>query len=74
VSKIRNNKPGTALTKREREVLQLIADGGDDISIGEELGLSRYTIHFHANNLLAKLDKPTRASAAVEALRQGLIK
>lgn len=72
--KVRNNAPGTPLTARELAVLQLIADGGDDASVAAELKLSRHTVHFHVYNLLAKLDKPTRTSAAVEALRQGLIK
>jgi DNA-binding NarL/FixJ family response regulator len=61
------------LTKRELEVITLIAEGLTDDGIGEALGISGGTAHFHACHVLKKLDKPNRASAAAEAVRRGLI-
>lgn len=62
-----------SLTKRELEVITLIAAGQPDTKIGETLGISPATAHFHAINVLKKLGKPNRASAAAEAVRRGII-
>lgn len=61
------------LTSREREVLGLVADGLSDRAIAAELGISGHTVHRHIANILAKLDKPTRASAVAFALRHQLL-
>jgi DNA-binding NarL/FixJ family response regulator len=62
------------LTKRELEIIKLIADGLSDGGIGEALGIAPSTAHFHACHVLKKLGMPNRASAAAEAVRIGLIK
>jgi DNA-binding NarL/FixJ family response regulator len=62
-----------SLTKRELQVITLIADGLGDIDIGEALGIAPSTAHFHACHVLKKLGKPNRASAAAEAVRKNLI-
>jgi DNA-binding CsgD family transcriptional regulator len=61
------------LSKRELEVITLIAAGHPDAEIGATLGISASTAHFHALNALKKLGKPNRASAAAEAVRRGII-
>ena len=61
------------LTKREVEVVYLIAEGLSDKEIATQLSLSQHTIHRHVSNILTKLDLPTRAAAAIFALRNQLI-
>ncbi|HKO91537.1 MAG TPA: LuxR C-terminal-related transcriptional regulator [Polyangiaceae bacterium] len=60
------------LSPREREVLRLVARGLSNRSIAHELGVSEFTIKRHVQNLLTKLDLPTRAAAASYAVRVGL--
>jgi DNA-binding NarL/FixJ family response regulator len=61
------------LTAREREVLRLIADGLSDEAIAERLVLSPHTVHRHVANIRSKLRQPSRAAAAAQAIRDGLI-
>jgi len=61
------------LTRREREVLGLVARGRSNGEIAEELVVSRHTVHRHVANILRKLDEPTRAAAAARAVRDGLV-
>jgi pimeloyl-ACP methyl ester carboxylesterase/DNA-binding CsgD family transcriptional regulator len=61
------------LSEREREVLALIAAGLSDAQIAAALVLSPHTVHRHVANIRAKLRQPTRAAAAAEAARSGLI-
>ncbi|HEU5480106.1 MAG TPA: LuxR C-terminal-related transcriptional regulator [Candidatus Tumulicola sp.] len=62
-----------ALTKRELEVLQLLAAGLDTDSIAGQLGLTRATVRNHVQNLLPKIGAHTRIEAAVLALKAGLV-
>jgi DNA-binding NarL/FixJ family response regulator len=62
----------TALSVRELEVLRLVARGASNRSIAAELGVSEFTIKRHVQNILTKLDLPTRAAAASYATRSGL--
>ena len=61
------------LTKREREVLRLIADGADNGEIGIELSISRHTVKQYVTNILEKLEVGSRVEAAVLAVREGLV-
>jgi pimeloyl-ACP methyl ester carboxylesterase/DNA-binding CsgD family transcriptional regulator len=61
------------LSEREREVLALVAAGLSDAQIAAALVLSPHTVHRHVANIRAKLRQPTRAAAAAEAARSGLI-
>lgn len=61
------------LTRREREVLELVAQGRTDRQIGEHLFISHRTVERHVSNLLAKLDACTRAELAAVAHRSGLV-
>lgn len=53
-----------ALTEREREVLGLIARGARNREIAGELALSEFTVKRHVQNILQKLDVPSRRAAA----------
>lgn len=61
------------LTRREREVLELVAQGRTDRQIGEHLFISHRTVERHVSNLLAKADARTRAELAAVAHRTGLV-
>ena len=61
------------LSEREREVLGLVAQGLSDAQIAERLVISPHTVHRHVANILAKLGLPSRAAAAANAARAGLV-
>lgn len=62
------------LTKREMEVLRLVAEGLNNQEIAERLFRSDHTVHRHLANILHKLNVPTRAAAVAQAARQGLLR
>ena len=61
------------LSRREIEVLRLVAEGLSNQQIADRLVLNEHTIHRHVANILMKLDVPTRAAAAAYAARQRLV-
>lgn len=61
----------TPLTKREMEVLQLVAQGLSNKEVAIKLKLSEHTVHRHVSNVLTKLDSPSRAAAVARASREG---
>ena len=61
------------LTKREREVLRLLADGMRNEEIGRNLHIAAETARAHIRNAMRKLDADTRTHAVAVALRQSLI-
>jgi DNA-binding NarL/FixJ family response regulator len=68
----RADGPLGELSRRELEVLVLIAEGLTNGEIAERLVLSEHTVHRHVANLLRKLGLPSRAAAASLAGRHGL--
>ena len=61
------------LTKREREVLRLLADGLSNEEIGKRLFLSPETVRTHVQKAMRRLEADTRTQAVALALRQSLI-
>ena len=61
------------LTRRQREILQLLADGGSTAVAARELGLSEETVKTHTKNVLARLGARNRTHAVAIALRECLI-
>ena len=61
------------LTRREREVLDLICAGHTNAEIAAKLFISAKTVDHHVSAVLAKLDAPTREVAATHAARLGLV-
>jgi two-component system, NarL family, nitrate/nitrite response regulator NarL len=61
------------LTRREHEVLELLADGLSNRAIAECLGISAHTVKFHVDALLDKLSARSRTQVVVKAVRQGLL-
>jgi len=60
------------LTEREREVLDLIAQGHNNEAIARQLVLSQKTVRNHVSNIFAKLQVADRAQAIVRARKAGL--
>lgn len=65
--------PLDRLTSREREVLQLIAEGNSNKEIAARLSLSVKTIEAHRTNLMSKLDIHDTASLTRFAIARGLV-
>ena len=63
---------GTGLTRREREVVQLVAAGRTNREIAHDLFLSPRTVDMHVRNILRKLDCRSRVEAAGRAREIGL--
>lgn len=68
-----DKSPYTILTHREREVLQLIAEGRTTKLIASQLCLSVKTIESHRRNLMDKLDLHSVAEITLYAVREGLV-
>ena len=64
--------PADALTRREGEVLELIARGLSNKRIARELGIAEKTVKTHVGHVLAKLGVTDRTQAALHAVRAGL--
>ncbi len=64
---------GAPLTTREREVLELMADGASNRIIASRLAISRHTVKFHVASILTKLGAGSRTEAVATALRAGLL-
>jgi ATP/maltotriose-dependent transcriptional regulator MalT len=61
------------LSRREREVLTLVANGLSDREIAEQLIVSPHTVHRHVANIRHKLGRGSRTAAVAEAARLGLL-
>ncbi|KRK73214.1 response regulator [Lacticaseibacillus nasuensis] len=61
------------LTNREREVLQLIAQGKSNQEIATELFITLKTVKTHVSNILAKLEVEDRTQAAIYAFKHHLV-
>jgi NarL family two-component system response regulator LiaR len=79
IQEIRGSKkeeinPFTELTKRESEVIKLIAGGKSNSKIAEELVISENTVKGHVSNILSKLHLADRTQAAVYAWQKGIVR
>ena len=61
------------LTAREREILQLLADGLSNADVAQRLFISQETVKSHVRHILAKLEADTRTQAVAIALRESII-
>ena len=61
------------LTGREREILQLLADGMSNADVAQRLFISQETVKSHVRHILAKLEAETRTQAVAIALREAMI-
>jgi DNA-binding NarL/FixJ family response regulator len=61
------------LSARQREILQMLADGMQTDHVADKLGLSTETVRTHTKRFLAKLSADTRTQAVAIGIRNGLI-
>jgi len=61
------------LSARQREILQMLADGMSTDAVATSLGLSTETVRTHTKRILAKLEASTRTQAVAIGIRYGLI-
>jgi DNA-binding NarL/FixJ family response regulator len=61
------------LTGREREILQLLADGMSNADVAKQLFISQETVKSHVRHILTKLEADTRTHAVAIALREAII-
>lgn len=62
------------LSRRELEVLRLMAMGWDTLRIASELGISRHTVRNHIRNLRQRLNASTKLDAVVKGIRLGILR
>jgi NarL family two-component system response regulator YdfI len=62
-----------SLTPRERQILDLLAEGLGNKEIAWQLQISEHTVKFHVSSILGKLGASTRTEAVTQGLRRGLI-
>ena len=73
VSRLESAGPEERLTRREREVLELVVEGRTNRQIGGELHITEGTAALHVSRILGKLEVKTRGQAAAVARRAGLV-
>jgi len=78
IKEVRGRRPRQAhsillqLTKREREVLELMAQGMENVEIARALVVTEHTVKFHVSNIYGKLGVRSRTEAILLALREGV--
>ncbi|HEU5148397.1 MAG TPA: response regulator transcription factor [Chryseosolibacter sp.] len=70
-SQVRKSTNG--LTLREKQVLQLIAEGRSNKSIADKLFISERTVERHVSNIFSKLDVASRSEATAHAYKHNLL-
>jgi NarL family two-component system response regulator LiaR len=63
----------TPLSKREREILQRVADGATTKQVATDLGISPHTVKTHLERIFEKLSANDRAQAVAIAIRTGIV-
>jgi DNA-binding NarL/FixJ family response regulator len=63
----------TPLSKREREILQRVADGATTKQVATDLGISPHTVKTHLERIFEKLGANDRAQAVAIAIRTGIV-
>jgi len=69
----KRERPAIHFSKREKQVLELLAAGKTNRDIGTKLFISESTVKFHVHAILSKLDAGNRTEAVSIAVQQGII-
>jgi DNA-binding CsgD family transcriptional regulator len=70
---VRETADNITLTRRELEVLRLVASGLSEREVADRLFISPHTAHRHLSNIRLKLGAATQAAAVAHAARMGLL-
>jgi two-component system NarL family response regulator len=70
---VKGARESSALTKREREVLQGVASGLSEKKLADTLSLSPHTVHTHIKKIYRKLQVNSRAEAVLKARNKGIV-
>jgi DNA-binding NarL/FixJ family response regulator len=70
---VETSASGSALTRRETEVLRLLSEGLANKEIASRLSVSTHTAKFHVESILRKFGAANRAEAVMEGIRMGLL-
>ncbi len=68
-----NRTPGSDLSPRELQILELIVKGMSNRQIADKLGITEGTVKWHVNAILGRLNVSDRTQAAVAALNRGIV-
>ena len=68
-----NEADEVGLTRREKEILQLVAEGGTNGDVARRLWVTEQTVKFHLANIFRKLDVTNRTQASRWAHAHGLL-
>jgi DNA-binding NarL/FixJ family response regulator len=68
-----NRAPGSDLSPRELQILELIVKGLSNKQIADKLGITEGTVKWHVNAILGRLNVSDRTQAAVAALNRGIV-
>jgi len=71
--RLEERKQRDGLSARELEILELLAKGLTNKTIGQALGISKFTVRNHVNRILEKLEVCDRTEASTVAIEQGII-
>jgi DNA-binding NarL/FixJ family response regulator len=66
-------EPFRSLTRRERQILQLVVEGRSSPEIGARLGISQRTVEVHRANMMRKLNIHTQADLIRRAIQSGVV-
>ncbi|RWN91764.1 MAG: helix-turn-helix transcriptional regulator [Mesorhizobium sp.] len=70
---IRGTEETPPLSPREKECILWTAKGKSSWEIGQIIGISANTVNFHIKNVMRKLDTCSRTTAAIKAMKLGII-
>jgi len=73
MARLASDKSGNILTEREREILQLVAEGMTNHEIADKLCISASTVDTHRKNIMAKLDIHSVAGLVKYAIRHKIV-
>lgn len=68
-----NRMPGSDLSPREHQILELIVKGLSNKQIADRLGITEGTVKWHVNAILGRMNVSDRTQAAVAALNRGIV-